>query len=450
LTGAGTPLMHRRFTCLIAAVVLTGGVGRAGELPATRPQPVLDVRQRLPEWVGPGESVPIEVTIVNTGTGPAEDVTASSTLPPDLDLTEATPTPERVRGALLWTLGPLAPGQQQVLRLRVTPHPGAAVSEMRSVVRVTYQSSITSACAAAVRRPVLALEVAGPDVGVVGEAVSYVLTVRNAGAVPAGEVALQALLPAGLLHPAGNDLENDLGTLGPGDTRQITLRLTPTQAGDLRQHLRVCAAGAQSVERDVCLRAQEIKLSLAANGPRLLYENWPASFEFVVRNDGTEAVPRARLGVALPEGVAFVRANENGVYGAGDHSLSWDLGDLRPGQERTLLWNGVARQVGEQTCQVVLTSGGKTWKRLTWRTTVVKPAPTLGPVPTATAPPVDTVVPPAPPPTPAPPPETGAPGPSQAAVGPPLPAPPDPSGWRLARHPPPRGPLTAGAVTPSP
>jgi uncharacterized repeat protein (TIGR01451 family) len=369
--------MHGRITGLVAAALLAGGVALAGELPAPAPQtgqaqPVLDVQQRLPDVINPGEVVPIDVVITNSGSAPAENVTAGSNLPPSLDLREAVPPPERVRGSLLWTLGSLGPGQQQVLHLRVLPRGSAA--EVSSLVRVTFQGSVTSSVAAPVRRPVLTLDVAGPEAALVGEPVQLLLTVRNAGITPARDVALQTLLPPGLSHPAGNDLENPLGTLAPGESKQIALQVMPTQAGEQRQRIVVHAAGGEPVEREACLRVCQVKMGLAVNGPRLLYETWPASFEIAVHNEGADAVRQVRLVAALPEGIAFVRATENGTYTADSHGLSWDLGDLGPGEERTLLWNGIARGTGEQVCRLTLTSGPRTHKALSWQTTVVRAA----------------------------------------------------------------------------
>jgi uncharacterized repeat protein (TIGR01451 family) len=462
--------MKGRVAGTVAAVLLAGGMALAGEVPAIAPppqpttaagggagsgsQPVLEVQQRMPEWVNQGELVPIDIVITNTGGAPAESVTVSSTLPPSLDLREAAPLPERVRGSLWWTLGPLAPGQQHVVRLRVMPRGAAA--EVRNAVRVTYQSSVISTGATGVRRAVLELTVNGPE----GGAVSYQILVRNTGSAPARDVALQALLPPGLAHPGGRDLENPLGTLGPGEARQIALHVTPTQAGDLRQRIRVCAAGTEPVEREACLRVQEVKVALVANGPRLLYENWPASFELALRNEGTEVVPQARLTVRLPEGIAFVRATDNGVYDPASHSISWDLGDLRPGEERTPLWNGVARGVGDQPCEVTVASGSRVHKRLTWQTNVAKGSPAPPPAGGSVAPAADRLaqppppvgpelVPPAPvpPQLPAPPPEPGAAGLSAA---PPRPESAESSAWRPVLSPSQLRPTMAGAPASSP
>ncbi len=372
--------MHGRFAGAVAAALLTGGIVlRAGPCPGAEPPaealPRVEVRQTMPEWAAPGEAVPIDVVVRNTGTGPAENVTASSSLPAGLELTEANPPPGRVRESLLWSLGTLEPGGSQALHLRVTPRAGASVSEVRNVIRVTYQGSVSSTCAAVLRRPELALDVTGPEAAVVGEPVTLQVTVRNKGSIPAPGVSLQTLLPAGLSHPGGRDLENDVGTLAAGESRQATLTVTPTQAGDLRARLRACAAGAEPAEREARVRVQEIRLDLAANGPRLLYETWPGTFELTLRNDGAEAVAQVCLAIALPDGIAFVRASDGGVYAAATHSLYWDLGTLRPGEKRTLVWNGVARTAGEQACRIKLAAGLKATRQLTWQTTVARAGP---------------------------------------------------------------------------
>src|SRR5690349_10921030 len=90
LPEAGAWRMDGRIGGLTAAALLTAGLALAGEVPtgaapAPRAAPVLDVRQSMPEWVSPGEAVPIDVVIGNLGTAVAEGVTVRSTLAPSLD-----------------------------------------------------------------------------------------------------------------------------------------------------------------------------------------------------------------------------------------------------------------------------------------------------------------------------------------------------------------------------
>src|SRR5262249_41150315 len=79
----------------------------------------------------------------------------------------------------------------------------------------------------------------------------------------------------------------------------------------------------------------------------LLYLDWSSSFELAVRNEGSEMVSEAGLCACLPPGMAFVLASDGGRYDSATHTISWKLGDLGPGEGRTLLWNGVARDAGD-------------------------------------------------------------------------------------------------------
>jgi uncharacterized repeat protein (TIGR01451 family) len=415
-------------TLLLAALALTAGLS-AAELPPARAQPVLDVRQNLPDTIAAGESVPIDIVVRNVGAAPADAVTLRSTLAPGLDLTDATPVPERLPGGLLWALGALAPGQQRLIRLRVVPRAGTPLREVRSSVQVAFQSTIDSTAVAQVRRPELDLAVSGPETALVGEPATFQILVRNRGTAPAPGVVLETLLPPGLAHPAGNDLENDLGLLAPGEVRQVVLRVTPTAAGDLVQRLRVGAEGEQPVERQAPLHVPDLNLRLEVNGPRQLVEGWPASYELTLHNEGAEVVAQARLTAVLPPGFTFAGADAHAVYVTDTHSLAWDLGDLRPGETRTLLWHGIARGSGEQACEAAVTSGTRACKRLTWKVTVAQappaplslPAPGAGPaLPDLTAPP-PSVPPTRTPPLPAPAvngPESTAPAASPQVVAP--------------------------------
>lgn len=366
--------MYGRIVGLILAAALVLGPGSSARgQQAVRSQPMIEVEQNLPQRVEPGEAVPIEIVVRNNGTAAAQNVTVVASLPSARALLDAAPQPERVSGALQWALGVVEPGGRCVVRVRLASQAdGAAEAELRSAVKVTYQSSVQSDAVCVVRRPELALQVTGPDSALVGEAARIVIAVRNTGTAAVPDVMLQTVLPAGLSHPGGNDLESEVGTLKPGETRQITLAVTPTQAGEFRPRIAAVSRGATLIEHEGKLRVQEFKIVLATNGPRLLYQDWVGSFELVLRNDGRAAVGRLAIVAGLPRGLAVVRASDGGTYAAKDHRLHWELENLKPGESRTLVWNGVARGVGEQVCKVQLSAGTWLQEAVAWQTAVMK------------------------------------------------------------------------------
>src|SRR5262249_40247739 len=73
--------------------------------------------------------------------------------------------------------------------------------------------------------------------------------------------------------------------------------------------------------------------------------NSTSSYDLTVRNDGGEAIHHAHLVAALPTGLAFVLASDRGRYDSTTGSLTWDIGDLVPGESRTVIWKSPARYV---------------------------------------------------------------------------------------------------------
>ena len=87
--------------------------------------------------------------------------------------------------------------------------------------------------------------------------------------------------------------------------------------------------------------------------------NQPALFEMVVGNDGPEARKAAELVITLPKDVIFVRATDRGTYDPVARTVKWDLGEVRPGERRSIVWNGIVKEPGKLTFGANLTAGGK-------------------------------------------------------------------------------------------
>jgi uncharacterized repeat protein (TIGR01451 family) len=332
----------------------------------------LEVRQQLPESVTPGQPAAITIVVRNPGLDAAENVVVAAGLPSSCELLDAEPNPERLPGSLRWTLGAIPPEAQRVVRFRLAvPATGLAGNELRSAVKVMYQASVSDTAVVVVQRPALTLRVKEPEAAAVGELAAMTVTVANSGSATAENVTLQTVLPAGLSHPGGNDLETEVGTLKPGETRQITLAVTPLHPGQFRHHIRALIRGTPAAEQEACLSAHDLKLALTAQGPRLLYPDWTGSFEVVVRNEDTRPISKITVVARLPAGLAVARANESGSFGEKDQTLRWQLNALAPGETRTLAWNGVARTVGDQVWTVQVSAGERAGKTVTGRTAVL-------------------------------------------------------------------------------
>jgi uncharacterized repeat protein (TIGR01451 family) len=354
-------------------LAILAGFGSAGGLPAARAQPQIEIRQSIPPRIQFDEALTIEIHVSNTGNSQAENVVVTDRLTALDQLIEASPSPKRFGENLVWSLGSLAPGSKQTLKLRAKLAQTVG-TELSNAVTTAFQTSTNSLCTTVVERPDLTLVVKGPTSGAVGDAVSMQIALANRGTGAAGGVRLQTFLPPGLSHPAGNDLENMLGTLAAGESRNLLLTVALTQAGDVRMHIRLCAQGLPPIEREVSFHVQDLRIALSAGEPQTQLANTTSTYDLTVRNDGSEAIHHARLVAKLSAGLAFVLASDRGRYDSTTRSLTWDLGDLLPGEGRTVLWKAMAREAGNHDYSAVLMVGDRVCREIALKTQVIRAA----------------------------------------------------------------------------
>jgi hypothetical protein len=254
----------------------------------------------------------------------------------------------------------MEPGQERVIRVRLKRAAGAIDPQFMHSVELTFQASGRNTAATAVRQTTVNLDVAGTGPAVVHTPATLRMTVTNPGTSPVRDVALETLLPDGLEHSHGSDLMRPLGVLEPGQSRTITLNVTPTRVGDLSARLRLTARGMTTpVEQTAKFRVTPPPISLAATPPSAVGVEKAALYELVVCNDGAEARPGVEVRVTLPKEVTFVRATDRGTYDADARTVRWDLGPVRPGEKRGVVWNGTATAAGQWACPAVLVVDGK-------------------------------------------------------------------------------------------
>ncbi len=358
---------------------IRGPEDRSKQLPPIAAQPVLEVSQRLPEYLENGVPFPIEITVRNSGTATAEGVVLKDHIPEGYEAIETAPLGERYKSLITWSLGRIAPGEQRALLLRLAPLPGGSPPAPRNAIDASFEGRVASVAVGKFKSAELVLMVDAPKTAFVGQPVAVKMTLRNVGLMPAKNIVLMTNLPDGLTHPAGPELESNLGVLAPGTERSITLEAMTMRSGDFRIRVRAQAEKTPSVENDASVRAEDIRLLLTAKAwPATLQQQFTGLFEIEVRNEGTSTSPKVAVNMALSDGLAYVRANEGGAYDSRNHSVHWELGDMKPGEVRVIAWNGVARRPGSLDCKVLLTSDQRAFRDATWTTKVAPNAKAVG------------------------------------------------------------------------
>ena len=104
-----------------------------------------------------------------------------------------------------------------------------AEGEIGSVATVRFQADASARTIAT--RPELLIKATAARKVLIGEDVTLHITISNPGTGVATGVVLEERVPPGLRHPTGGELEYDVGTLKPGESRQLQLPLSAVRPG---------------------------------------------------------------------------------------------------------------------------------------------------------------------------------------------------------------------------
>jgi uncharacterized repeat protein (TIGR01451 family) len=182
---------------------------------------------------------------------------------------------------------------------------------------------------APVPAPRLRLVVQAPERVAVGDAVPFTLLVTNGGIAPLADVTVRDRLPAGLQHPEGDYLENDLGTLAPGESKKLELQALAIRAGAQINQAEALARDGTSASATATVLVEETSaLLLRQAGPDRPYLGRPSDYRLEVVNRGKTEAHGVQVQVRLPAGLEFVAADSGGGYDVATRTVQWGLGTM--------------------------------------------------------------------------------------------------------------------------
>lgn len=316
----------------------TTGQGRPGPMQLEGMQtPQVTVEKRGPREVQVGKPARYEIVVRNVGAAVAHDVVLRDAIPAGSSLITTTPpaspasSTEGSSGDLVWMLGVLGPGNETKVAMEVMPE---AEGEIGSVASVTFRADATIRSRAT--KPSLQLDADEPKAVLIGKPINFTIKVTNPGTGVATGVVLEGVLPEGVTHRAGRELEFDVGQLRPGETRSIDLSLATSGPGVHALKLVARADGRLEVEQTVPLEVTAPTLEIAAEMPARRYLQRPATCRITMANTGTAPAKSVELATQLPPGMKFVRANNAGYYDERTHRVLWSLEELPAGDAGTV------------------------------------------------------------------------------------------------------------------
>ena len=321
------------------------------DVPQGLQKPEVTLEKIAPETVILGEPMVYQIIVKNVGGSTARNVVVEDRIPRGAKLTGTKPQAEMDANTktLKWQLGDLPANEEVVIAVRVEP---TAEGEIGSVSTVNFVAEIGATTK--VTAPKVEFDFEGPETAEIGQSVLFKYIVKNTGSADAQNVLIRNLIPEALSHPAGHDLEYEIGNLKAGEEKEVKLMVMAVQLGEWENVAVLTAAGEVKIKDTVKLKIGGNRLSLSRKGPKARYLGKEASFETTVTNDSDTVAKNVTVSEAVPAGMKFVSAGEGGQFDPVDKVIRWIIPQLAGKSSATLHVVLEAIAEGEQESKVTV------------------------------------------------------------------------------------------------
>jgi uncharacterized repeat protein (TIGR01451 family) len=300
-----------------------------------------------------GTPVDYELIVRNQGSNAVENVRVEAELPRGMEFIAADPNADVESETATWTFDRLEAGRERAIKMQLKP-----VREGTLECHAMVTCMAISAVQTTVTRPQLEIAMTGPKEVVLGQPARFVLTISNPGTGAATNVVLRDLVPDGFEHPAGDEIEYEVGTLKPGDTRDVNLELIARAGGQHTNHAQVTADGGLKHSAEATIHVLKPELVLKKSGKKRRFLEQPITYAIEVSNPGDAKATRVTVQDEIPQGVVLVSAEDGGRVSTDKRSVRWTFDELPAGEARTVSVTVKPTQTGEIISQTTAAADG--------------------------------------------------------------------------------------------
>ena len=314
-------------------------------------RPHLSIQKQAPKTATVGVPLDYRIILQNQGDMTAYDLTIEDELGGTAELISANPPPTTSSGGVMrWSVGALAAGASREIVVRVRPTGEGTID---GTATVNFSAQVRSATV--IRSPKLQLDVAGPNAVPLGSEVPVQFRITNRGSGDAANVVLRSVLPPGLRHPEGGDLEYTIDVLRAGETKSVDLTVVAAEPGErVRITAEVEADGTAPTIARAEIRIIGAQLVIERTGPEKRYVSHPARFQNIVKNETQFDAAGAYVVEQVPEGMRVESIGANGKYDSLTRQVRWDLPVIGPGRHVVLDLALVPEASGQLESKVVV------------------------------------------------------------------------------------------------
>jgi uncharacterized repeat protein (TIGR01451 family) len=296
--------------------------------------PQVTVEKRGPAQLRAGQALQFTIVLHNTGATPANQIRVEDEVPLGTRVLFADPQPVVQNDRAVWIVPALAPGAEKQLKIELQAQAPGELIGLTSV-HVTASTNLRMRIDA----EILSLSVKPVPAVPVGFPLVLEVQVTNHGKKTLNGLVLRGVLPSGLTHPAGKEIEADVGALGPGASKTYKMPVKAAQPGRHTIDVQIVAPGGFEATGQGTVQVTQGTVSGLSiqqqPGVRLVLDK-EAELRIEVANHTEHGQRNVSVLDRLPEGVEFVAASDQGLFRPDARFAHWLIDYLEPGQARTL------------------------------------------------------------------------------------------------------------------
>ncbi len=308
-----------------------------------------------------GSQTSFQVLVTNNGDMPLQDVVVSHRVPAPLEFVNSNVQATEDRDNLQWKIGQMAAGQSQTI---IVDYKVRSSGSARNCFSVTSAEQVQDQACIDLNttEAQLELNVSGPSTATVGQEVTYRISITNRSQSSLSNLIVKNTFDEGLKHAiASSPIERDLGSLGPGQTRddiQVTFQVT--RPGKLCQMVEILGAGVVETKQSICLTVDEQTLE-----PALKIEKRAPStgrvgetivFESMITNTGNAPLKNVTVIDTFERGLEPMRVSDG--YQIEEDQLTWKFAEIAPGQTERLQVEVRCKEAVRACSRVTVTADG--------------------------------------------------------------------------------------------
>ncbi|VTS01939.1 COG1361 family protein [Tuwongella immobilis] len=290
------------------------------------------------------DDVSMTLSVLNVGQVSSTPATLRMFVPAGVQVLGTLPATRQEGNQLLWEL-PSIPGQgQEMIHVKVKPtKPGPMKFDVVANANNNDMAKISESVEVLQARIQMSRE--GPTVGVVGEEIPIRIKVANTGTGPVTDIEVQCKYDPGLTHTSQkNPAVAKIAKLEPGQIEDLIIRLRANDVGKHNIRFFARAANSLTAETDpLAIDVRKAGLMLTSEATPRAYLQQEIAWQIRVKNDGELPLTNVLVRGEWPDEVVYLRANLDGK--TGKNVTQWVLGELKPGEERTVVASGRAMKL---------------------------------------------------------------------------------------------------------